>query len=448
MASVIKSLSRWLTLIGVLAASFSIQARLPAQVDSTPLPTLAPMLEKANPAVVNIATTATIETPFMRDPVFGFLVPGPRQRQTNSLGSGVIIDANKGLILTNHHVINGADEVQITLEDGREFAAEIVGWDEKTDVAVLKVAADNLTALPLGNSDALRVGDFVVAIGNPFSLGHSVTSGIVSAKGRSGLGIEQYEDFIQTDAAINPGNSGGALVNLKGELIGINTAILGPKGNIGIGFAIPINLAQTITQQLIDYGEVRRGLIGVSVQELTPSLARALGVKDNQGVVVTEVSPESSAARAGIQTTDIITEVNGRRLKTPSDLLNQEGLLPAGSKITLELIRDNKTKSVSLTLDEPKLDIKQGEAFHPLLTGIELGERKGVPSEQAALEVLNVDRRSRASYYGLRAGDKIEGVGRYRVTSFDDLDKLMTSIGRSLPLRVTRNNEQFLVVIR
>lgn len=448
MTGVIQNCFKCFLIGSMLLLAISGHARLPAAVDSTPLPTLAPMLEKANPAVVNIATTATIETPFMRDPVFGFLVPGPRQRQTNSLGSGVIIDAEKGLILTNHHVINGADEIQITLEDGREFTAEIVGSDEKTDVAVLKVDAQNLSALPLGDSDQLRVGDFVVAIGNPFSLGHSVTSGIVSAKGRSGLGIEQYEDFIQTDAAINPGNSGGALVNLKGELIGINTAILGPKGNIGIGFAIPINLAQTITQQLIDYGEVRRGLIGIAVQELTPSLARALGVKDNQGVVVTEVSPESSAARAGIQTTDIITQINGRRLKTPSDLLNQEGLLPAGSEITLELVRDNKRTAVSLTLDEPKLITKQGENFHPLLSGVELGERKGVPSEQAALEVINVNRRSRAAYYGLRPGDRIEGVGRYRVTSFADLEQLMEAMGRSIPLRVTRNNDQFLVVIR
>ncbi|WP_144391458.1 DegQ family serine endoprotease [Pleionea sediminis] len=441
----------WVWSLALILASTwagSISSRLPQQVGTTPLPSLAPMLEKANPAVVNIATSATIETPLTRDPFFGFLIPGQRQRQANSLGSGVIIDADKGMILTNHHVIHGADEIQVTLEDGRELNAKVVGSDEETDVALLQVEANDLIAIPLGDSDALRVGDFVVAIGNPFSLGHSVTSGIVSAKGRSGLGIERFEDFIQTDAAINPGNSGGALVNLNGELIGINTAILGPKGNIGIGFAIPINLAKTITQHLVDYGEVRRGLIGIAVQELTPSLARALRVKDNIGVVVTEVSPDSSAAKAGIQTTDILLSVNGRKLKTPSDLLNQEGLLPAGSKITLEMIRDNKPLSIDLTLDEPKINFESGDDFHPLLTGVQLGEKQGVVSERAAIEVISIDRRSRAAYYGLQPGDKITGVGRYRVRSFDDLKQIMPSANRALPLRVTRDNEQFLIVIR
>ncbi len=441
---------QWLCVLCIIVGVFSQSghSRIPQSVDGQPLPSLAPMLEKTNPAVVNIATTATIETPLSRDPVFGFLVPGPRQRQTNSLGSGVIIDADQGMILTNHHVISGADEIQITLEDGRELSATVIGSDEETDVAVLQVKADKLTAIPLGDSDSLRVGDFVVAIGNPFSLGHSVTSGIVSAKGRSGLGIERYEDFIQTDAAINPGNSGGALVNLKGELIGINTAILGPTGNIGIGFAIPINLAKTITQHLVDYGEVRRGLLGIAVQELTPSLARALRVKDNNGVVVTEVSPDSSAAKAGIQTTDILLSINGRKLKTPADLLNQEGLLPAGSQVTLEMIRDNKPLRLSLTLDEPRVTLEDGSEFHPLLSGLQLGEKQGVVSDRAAIEVIAVDRRSRGAYYGLRPGDKITGVGRYRVRNFDDLKKIMPSANRALPLRVLRDNEQFLIVIR
>ena len=438
----------FLSLIVLLGFASSLNAQLPRQVGSTPLPSLAPMLEQTNPAVVNIATTATIETPLMRDPVFGFLVPGPKQRQANSLGSGVIIDADRGLILTNHHVISGADEIQITLEDGREFSAELLGSDEETDVAVLKVNATGLSAVPLGDSDKLRVGDFVVAIGNPFSLGHSVTSGIVSAKGRSGLGIERYEDFIQTDAAINPGNSGGALVDLNGHLIGINTAILGPKGNIGIGFAIPINLAKTIMQHLLDYGEVRRGLLGISVQELTPSLARALGVQHNNGVVVTEVSPDSTAAKAGIQTTDILLSINGRKLKSAADLLNQEGLLPAGSEISLEMLRDNQRSTIQLVLAEPKITKRQGQQFHPLLQGVELGQKSGVTSEQAALEVVSVDKRSRAAYYGLRAGDKINGIGRYRVRNFDDLSKIIPATNRSVPLRVIRDAEQFLLILR
>jgi serine protease Do/serine protease DegQ len=432
----------------ITLASFQLAAQLPPQVGSTPMPSLAPMLEKTNPAVVNIATTATIETPFMRDPVFGFLVPGRRQKQANSLGSGVIVDAKRGLILTNHHVIDGADEIQITLEDGREFNAALIGSDEKTDVAVLQVEADQLTAIPLGDSNQLRVGDFVVAIGNPFSLGHSVTSGIVSAKGRSGLGIEQYEDFIQTDAAINPGNSGGALVNLKGELVGINTAILGPKGNIGIGFAIPINLAKTIMQHLVDYGEVRRGLLGVSVQELTPSLARALGINRNYGVIVTEVSPNSTAEKAGIQTTDIIMSINGRKLKTRSDLLNQEGLIPAGSQITLELLRDNKVSEITVTLDEPEVVQYQGEKFHPLLTGVLLAHKKGLPSDKAGIEIIDVHRKSRAAYYGLRPGDIIQGVGRYRVRDFNEFEQALPDPRRSLVLLIRRNNDQFLIEIR
>ncbi len=437
----------WVMLTAALLC-FNAEARLPERVGSTPLPSLAPMLVKTNPAVVNIATTATIETPFMRDPIFGFRIPRSRQRQANSLGSGVIVDAKQGLILTNHHVIDGADEIQITLEDGREFNATVIGSDEKTDVAVLKVEADNLVAISLGNSDTLRVGDFVVAIGNPFSLGHSVTSGIVSAKGRSGLGIEQYEDFIQTDAAINPGNSGGALVNLNGELIGINTAIIGPKGNIGIGFAIPINLARTIMQHLVEYGEVRRGLLGVSVQELTPSLARALGVGKNYGVIVTEVSPNSTADKAGIQTTDILMSINGRKLKTRSDLLNQEGLIPAGSNITLELLRDNKISRLTVTLDEPEMVQRSGERFHPLLTGVQLGHKQGMLSDKAGIEVLEVNRRSRAAYYGLRAGDIIQGVGRFRVRDFDDFTKALPDRRRTLVLLIRRDNEQFLIEIR
>jgi serine protease Do/serine protease DegQ len=437
-----------LCFIAITLSSLSVSAHLPQHLGSTPLPSLAPMLEKTNPAVVNIATTATIETPFMRDPVFGFLVPGTRQKRANSLGSGVIVDAKRGLILTNHHVIDGADEIQVTLEDGREFEATLIGSDEKTDVAVLKIEADKLTAIRLGDSDQLRVGDFVVAIGNPFSLGHSVTSGIVSAKGRSGLGIEQYEDFIQTDAAINPGNSGGALVNLNGELVGINTAILGPKGNIGIGFAIPINLARTIMQHLVDYGEVRRGLLGVSVQELTPSLARALGINKHYGVIVTEVSPNSTAEKAGIQTTDIIMSINGRKLKTRSDLLNQEGLIPAGSQVTLELLRDNKVNTITVTLDEPEVVQHQGERFHPLLSGVLLAHKKGLPSDKAGIEIMEVNRRSRAAYYGLQPGDIIQGVGRYRVRNFEEFEQALPDRRRTLVLLIRRNNDQFLIEIR
>ena len=313
---------------------------------------------------------------------------------------------------------------------------------------MLQIKADNLTAIALGNSEHLNVGDFVVAIGNPFGLGHSVTSGIVSAKGRSGLGIEQYEDFIQTDAAINPGNSGGALVDLNGQLIGINTAIFGPRGNIGIGFAIPIDLAKTIMQHLLEYGEVRRGLLGITVQELTPALARALGVNKNYGVVVTEVIPNSTASQAGLQTTDILLSINNRKLKSRFDLLNQEGLLPAGSRVTLEILRDNSPITVEAVLNEPEVVERDGAEFHPLLRGVVLGFKKGVPREQASLEVIKVNRRSVAARYGIQENDLIEGVGRYRIRNFEHLEQIVPSPRRALPLTIRRDNQQFLVVLR
>ncbi len=423
-------------------------AQWPTAVNGESLPSLAPILQKANPSVVNIATTEIVESPYSRDSLFGLFGQRKRFRQANSLGSGVIIDAAKGIVLTNHHVIANAHEITVSLEDGREFEATVMGKDQQTDVAVLKVEAPNLASIPLGDSDALKVGDFVVAIGNPYGLGHSVTSGIVSAKGRSGLGIEQYEDFIQTDAAINPGNSGGALINLKGELIGINTAILGPQGNIGIGFAIPINLAKTITQHLIEYGEVRRGLLGISVQQIDKGLAHALGLSSAQGVIVTEVGDGSAAQKAGIKTMDVIIGMNGKRLRSSADLLNQEGLLPAGSQVPVELVRDNKTIKMNVILELPKFIEKAGDTIHRLLSGVKLGIKQGVPNEQAGIEVLEVTNQSRAAYYGLRTGDIIEGLGRYRVTNFDELKQLSRQVERSLPLRIRRNNEQFLVMIR
>ncbi|MEE4244922.1 MAG: Do family serine endopeptidase [Kangiellaceae bacterium] len=432
----------------VISLGQTVNAGLPTAVNGQPLPSLAPMLEQANPAIVNIATTATIETPMMRDPIFGFLVPGRKQRQANSLGSGVIVDSNNGYIITNHHVIAGADEIQVALVDGRELIAEVIGSDEKTDVALLKVDSDRLTDIPLGQSNSLLVGDFVVAIGNPFGLGHSVTSGIVSAKGRSGLGIEQYEDFIQTDAAINPGNSGGALVNLKGELVGINTAILGPKGNIGIGFAIPIDLAKTIMNQLLQFGEVKRGLLGVTVQELTPPLARALGVNKNYGVVVTEVTPKSTAEQAGLKTTDILLAINGRKLKTRGDLLNQEGLIPAGSEIVLDMLRDGKSSKVTVILEQSPTINKAGVEFHPLLEGVTLSYTAARSNNSEGLEISELNSRSRAAYFGIEVGDIIQGVGRYRVRNFGQLADVMPPKNRALALRILRDGEQFLVILR
>lgn len=260
------------SLLGLLLALWvhSVSAALPEQVNDQPLPTLAPMVKQVTPAVVNISTRSQIrlqQNPLFNDPFFRHFFgqqPQQPQNRTQSLGSGVVIDAQKGLVITNHHVIDRADEITVTLRDGRELQATLLGSDPEADVALLEVPAVGLSDLPLANSDSLQVGDFVVAIGNPFGLGQTVTSGIVSAIGRSGLGIEGYEDFIQTDASINPGNSGGALVNLRGELVGMNTAILAPGGggNVGIGFAIPSNMLQQIVDHLLLHGEVRRGVLG------------------------------------------------------------------------------------------------------------------------------------------------------------------------------------------
>jgi len=295
------------------------------------------VLEEITPAVVNIAVTsrASAETnPLFNDPYFRrfFDLPQmPQQRPRMSAGSGVIVDADKGYILTNHHVVDGASEIAVTLKDRRRFTAELVGSDKATDIALLRVDASNLTALRLGDPSRLRVGDSVVAIGNPFGLGQTVTSGIVSALSRSGLNVEGYEDFIQTDASINPGNSGGALVTADGQLVGINTAIIAPAGgNVGIGFAVPIDMASAVMAQLIEHGEVRRGRIGVSIQDLTPDLAEALGIDASFGAVVASVEDGSPAAQAGIQAGDIIVAVDGREISGSADLRNRIGLSPAG----------------------------------------------------------------------------------------------------------------------
>lgn len=320
---------------------------------------LAPMLERVLPAVVNISTQSTVRlrrNPLLDDPFFRrfFGLPEmPSERRTQSLGSGVIIDASEGLILTNHHVVDGADEITVTLRDRRSLPAKLVGADPDTDLALLKIEADGLVALQLADSDRLRVGDFVVAIGNPFGLGQTVTYGIVSALGRTGLGIEGYENFIQTDAPINPGNSGGALVTLEGDLVGINTAIVGPSGgNVGIGFAIPTNMARAIVAQLKEHGKVQRGQLGVLVQDLTPELSAAFNLEHGQGAVITRVLPGSPAEKAGLKAGDVVIEVDGRPIRSASDLRNRIGLVPLGKRVQLHVLRDGKALQVALQIKE------------------------------------------------------------------------------------------------
>ncbi|MGZ8136704.1 MAG: Do family serine endopeptidase, partial [Methylococcaceae bacterium] len=342
-------------------AATSEAAGIPSYVEGQALPSLAPMLERSMPAVVNISTTTNIQinqNPLLQDPFFRqfYNLPNqPSQQQKNSLGSGVIIDSRQGLVLTNNHVIDKADKIMVTLTDGRQLNAELIGTDPEADVAIIQIPPNNLTELPIADSNELKVGDFVVAIGNPFGLGQTVTSGIISALGRSGLGIEGYEDFIQTDASINPGNSGGALVNLRGQFIGMNTAILAPNGgNVGIGFAIPANMIMTIKDSLIKHGEVRRGLLGVTTQDLTPELINAFNLESKHGAVISRIESNSPAAKAGLEPGDIIVSANDRPVKDSHDIRNIIGLMQIGDKVKIGYYHGNEKKEVVATIGKPE----------------------------------------------------------------------------------------------
>ncbi len=448
-----------LAFAGFVAITSAAYAALPfADSQETPLPTLAPMVERTMPAVVNVFSRARIpveRNPMLSDPFFRrfFNVPEqPRERQAQSLGSGVIVDANHGYILTNHHVVAEADEISVQLSDGRNLTARLVGSDSETDIALLQVDdTSGLVALPFANSDQLRVGDFVVAIGNPFGLGHSVTSGIVSGLGRSGLGIEGYEDFIQTDASINPGNSGGALVNLRGELVGVNTAILSKSGgNMGIGFAIPINMARNILNQLSEFGEVQRGRLGVSVQNLTPDLARAFGITDRHGAVVTQVEPGSAAERAGLQSGDIVLEVNGQAVQSAADLRNVVGLMRVGEEVTLKVQRGSEQRTLSTKVKAPQLTQVEGEKIHPRFAGAALGNIvEGMPEfgRLHGVVVTAVDRRSPAAVAGLRPGDIITQANRRSVQDIDGLRQAVQGSGNLL-LNVQRGGGAFYILLQ
>ena len=424
---------------------------LPSFTESQPVPSLAPMLERSMPAVVNISTTTNIEmaqNPLLQDPFFRhfFNIPNEsRRQQKNSLGSGVIIDSDEGLVLTNNHVIDKADKVTVTLKDGRQLNAEVVGKDPEADVAVLRVPANNLTELPIADSSQLRVGDFVVAIGNPFGLGQTVTSGIISALGRSGLGIEGYEDFIQTDASINPGNSGGALVNLKGEFIGMNTAILAPSGgNVGIGFAIPSNMAMTIKDSLVKHGEVRRGLLGVTTQDLTPDLVKAFDLKDIQGAAISRIENNSPAEKAGLALGDIIVSANGKTIRNSHDLRNVIGLLQIGDKVDLEYYRGNDKRETTAVIGKQERAQVSGDKLHVRLQGTILANTQRDQVEGVIIEKINT-----ASYawrIGLRPGDVIVSANQYRVHNLDELKEVVDPKS-GLLLNVQRGQEAFFVML-
>ncbi len=416
------------------------QAALPvADGEGTPLPTLAPMLERAIPAVVNIFTETRVavrSNPLFDDPFFRrfFNMPDqPRERKGESLGSGVVVDAANGYILTNHHVVEHAVEIAVNLADGRTLQAELVGSDPETDIAVIRVSEKGLSALPMADSDQLRVGDFAVAIGNPFGLGQTVTSGIISALGRSGLGIEGYEDFIQTDASINPGNSGGALVNLRGELIGINTAILSKSGgNVGIGFAIPINMARQVMNQLVDHGSVERGQLGAQAQDLTPALAAAFGLEKSGGAVVTRIDKGSAAARAGLRIGDVITAINGRQVSNSADLRTRIGLLRVGEKVNIDIVRDGEPKRLGAEVRPPRISRIQGDKLHPRLRGTVLADIvEGMPLYGRVEGVMVLEANRAATRAGLRKGDVITQANRKKVSG---LEQLRAHIKRSGPL--------------
>ncbi len=421
------------------------------------VPTLAPMLKRVLPAVVNIRTIGTAETgapanPLLDDPFFRrfFGIPNqPREQETVSIGSGVIIDAKAGYVLTNHHVIADADTIKVILNDQREFDAKLVGSDPETDVALLKIEDDNLQALPIADSDTLEVGDFVVAVGNPFGLGQTVTSGIVSALGRH-TQLGGYQDFIQTDAPINRGNSGGALVNLRGELVGINSQILSSSGgNIGIGFAIPINLAMAVKSQIIKYGDVRRGKLGIIGQPLTPDLARAFGLKEPTGALVARVIPGSPADKAGLQAEDIILEVNGKPIRDFNHLRNEIGLMRVGEKVTLTVLRDGRRKRLTARIGEDEQQTADGSRIHPGLAGAQLGpivEDHPLAGKLKGVLVQDVDPRSPAARAGLRPGDVITSVNRKPIDSVDELRRAAAGAPQLL-LHLRRGNGALFLVL-
>ncbi len=457
-----------LIVVVAVVTGFSNSQALPTHdSQGKELPSLAPMLEKITPAVVNVSTRGSYSgnsqlPEFLNDPIlrrfFKFDIPEHRQMpQSHALGSGVIVDAKKGYVLTNNHVIDNASEIIVTLKDGRKKVAELIGTDPQTDIALLKIETGDLTEIHLSDSDKLRVGDFALAIGHPFGLGQTVTSGIISGLGRSGLGIEGYEDFIQTDASINPGNSGGALVDLQGELIGINTAIFSKSGgNIGIGFAIPVNMARSVMDQLIKHGSIQRGVLGVQIQDLTPELASAFGVKKTHGAIVAQVIPGSAASKAGVKTGDIIVAVNNRSVANSTHLRNYIGLKRPGDAANLKILRGSKSielkaiiggnKAGSRLSSEPEKHLGfAGKKLHPSLAGALFGNNSAGPGVQ----VLGITPASPAWQSGLRKNDRIIAINRYRIDNISDLQELSKRIGnQAIALNIHRGNSALFLVLQ
>jgi serine protease Do len=371
-----------------------------------------------------------------------------QQEKFRALGSGVVINADKGYVVTNNHVVENATKIQVQLSDGRRYDAKVIGKDPQSDIALIQLQdAKNLTAIKIADSDNLRVGDYTVAIGNPYGLGETVTSGIVSALGRSGLNVENYENFIQTDAAINRGNSGGALVNLNGELIGINTAILAPDGgNIGIGFAIPSNMVKNLSAQMVEYGQVKRGELGIMGTELNSELAKAMKVDAQRGAFVSQVLPNSAAAKAGIKAGDVVVSMNGKPLTSFAALRAEVGSLPVGTKLQLGLLRDGKPVSVTVELQQSTQEKVQSATIY---TGIEGADLSNVDSNgQKGVRVDSVKAGSAAARIGLKKGDVILGVNQQAVANLGELRKILDTKPSVLALNVQRGDSSLYLLMQ
>ncbi|WP_313689592.1 serine endoprotease DegP [Pantoea sp.] len=465
--------------LGMAFSPVSVFAAETASSSSQQLPSLAPMLEKVMPSVVSISVegSTTVKTPRMPQQFqqfFGDNSPfcqdgspfqsspmcqggggdnggggsDTQQEKFRALGSGVVINADKGYVVTNNHVVENATKIQVQLSDGRRYDAKVIGKDPQSDIALIQLQdAKNLTAIKIADSDNLRVGDYTVAIGNPYGLGETVTSGIVSALGRSGLNVENYENFIQTDAAINRGNSGGALVNLNGELIGINTAILAPDGgNIGIGFAIPSNMVKNLSAQMVEYGQVKRGELGIMGTELNSELAKAMKVDAQRGAFVSQVLPNSAAAKAGIKAGDVVVSMNGKPLTSFSALRAEVGSLPVGTKLQLGLLRDGKPVSVTVELQQSTQDKVQSATIY---TGIEGADLSNVDSNgQKGVRVDSVKAGSAAARIGLKKGDVILGVNQQSVANLGELRKILDTKPSVLALNVQRGDSSLYLLMQ
>lgn len=437
-----------------LSAPSQVAAAIPSQVPGqAAIPSLAPMLEKVLPAVVSVQVEGTAtqsqKVPEELKKFFGEELPDQPAQPFEGLGSGVIIDAAKGYVLTNNHVINQAQKISVQLNDGREFDAKLIGGDDQSDIALLQLQnATNLTQIKVADSDALRVGDFAVAVGNPFGLGQTATSGIISALGRSGLNLEGLENFIQTDASINRGNSGGALLNLNGELIGINTAILAPGGgSVGIGFAIPSNMAQTLATQLIQSGEIKRGLLGIKGTEMSADLAKAFNLNVQRGAFVSEVLPNSGSAKAGIKSGDVIVSLNGKNLSSFAELRSRIATTAPGTKVKLGLLRDGKPLDVEVTLDKSTSSSASADMIIPALQGATLSDGQ-LKDGTKGVTIENVEKGSAAAQAGLHKDDVIIGVNSDRVSTIAEMRKLMESKPSVIALHIVRGNDSIYLLLR